>query len=206
MQNDVLITHAKIDRKLFILDLAAPRKVMQVNIQAMMIRGRGKPTHLVSYIKKIRIKQRRFGHVSNARVIRASKLLTRMGDIGKNYDFAEIYSDSKASLLKKSINNPNSIDIDSTKTNIAIETMIKVSKITNSNFDEICKPYIENKQTRVMRRYKPITPTEEKLEEVHIDLSRPHNPPSLSTSMYVAILMCENENIKVVNIVSAIKK
>ena len=37
-----------------------------------------------------------------------------------------------------------------------------------------------------------MTPTSNKLEEVHADLWGPHNPPSQSGSTYAAILMCEH--------------
>lgn len=90
MQDGIPIAHTRRDWNLFILDLAAPRKVIQVNTQAMMTTRQGRPTHLVSCVKKVHIWHKRFGHASNARVIQASKLLTGMGDFGKNYDFAEI--------------------------------------------------------------------------------------------------------------------
>ncbi len=36
-----------------------------------------------------------------------------------------------------------------------------------------------------------MTPAEDKLEEVHVDLWGPHNLPSLSWSTYTSILVCE---------------
>ena len=70
---------------------------------------------------------------------------------------------------------------------------LKASKITDSgsDFDEIYKPYIGSKQTRVVCRQKPMTSTNKKLEEVHVDLWGPHDPASLSGSVYAAILICE---------------
>lgn len=168
---------------------------MQVNMKAMITIGQGRLTHLVSRIKKVCIWHRRFEHPSNVKVIWVLKLLTEMGDFGKNYEVTEIYSDSEASEPEKSFDNPNPINNDSTDADTTIETqhkrLMKASKITDSDFDEICEPYVGSKQTRVVHRYKPMTPVEEKLEEVHVDLWGPHNPASLSSSMYVAILKCE---------------
>ncbi len=195
MQDGVPIAHAKRDRNLFILDLAAARKVMQVNTQAMITTRQGRPMYLVSRVKKVCIWHRRFGHVSNTRVIWVSKLLTEMGDFSENYDPVEIYSDFKASELEESLDSPDLINNDSTNADTAIETqhgrLMKASKITDSDFDEIYEPYMESKQTRVVRRYKPMIPAEEKLEEVHVDLWWSHDLPSLSGSVYAAILICE---------------
>lgn len=151
MQNSISIAYAKKDQNLFILDLAIPRKVMQVNTQGMIITGQGRLMHLISCIKKIHIWHKRFGYASNAKVIRALKLLIGIGDFGENYNLVEIYSDFKASKPEKSRDNPNPIDNNSASTNITIETTMKASKIINSNFDKICEPCVENKQTWVMR-------------------------------------------------------
>ncbi len=118
-----------------------------------------------------------------------------MGDFGENYDLAEIYSDSEASEPEKCLDSPDPINNDSTNADTAIETqhgrLMKASKITDSEFDEMCEPCVGSKQTRVMRQYKPMTPAEEKLEEVHVNLWGPHDPPSLSGSVYTAILIYE---------------
>lgn len=142
----------------------------------MIITGRSKPTHLVSRIKKICIWHRRFGHASNARVIWALKLLTGIGDFSENYDPAEIYSNFEAPKLEKSLNSANLIANNPTDTSTAIKTLhgilMKASKITNTNsdFDEICEPYMGSKQTWVIRWYKPMTLTKKKLEKIHINL------------------------------------
>lgn len=62
-----------------------------------------------------------------------------MRDFGKNYDPTEIYSDSKAFEPEESLDNLNPIDNNFASTNTAIETMMKTSKITDSDFDKICK-------------------------------------------------------------------
>lgn len=88
MQSGQPIAHARRNPNLFILDLATPNKAMQIT-------GRGRHTHLVSKNKKVRVWHRRFGHASNARIIRASKLLTGMGDFNSAYDPTEVYSNSE---------------------------------------------------------------------------------------------------------------
>lgn len=151
MQDGILIVYVKRDWNLFILDSVAFRKSMQVNIQIMMTTRQNKPMHLISYIKKVRIWQRRFEHASNVKVIWALKLLTRMENLGKNYDPAEIYSDSKAFKPEKSLDNPNPTNNNFANTNIVIEmqhkTIMKMSRITNSDFDKICEYCVKSKQT-----------------------------------------------------------
>lgn len=90
------IAHARRDQNLFILDLVTPEKVMQAtNAKAMATVGRSCPTHLVSKNKQVRVWHRQLSHASNARIIRASKLLFGMGNFNAKYDPSEIYSNSE---------------------------------------------------------------------------------------------------------------
>lgn len=132
------------------MDFAILGKVMQVNTQAIIITEWGRPIHLVSHIKKICIWWRRFGYASNIKVIRALKLLTGIKDFSKNCNSAEIYNDSKAFKPEASLDNPNLTDNNSANTNTVIKTMMKISKITNSNFDKICELCMKSKQTWVV--------------------------------------------------------
>ena len=149
MQDGKPIAHARRDRNLFVLDLATPGKIMQVNgiANATTTTGRGRPTHLVSRSKKVRVWQRRFGHASNARIICASKLLTGIGDFSTNYDPAEICSNSEASESEDLIS--DNADLPSEQ-----QITLKASKITDSasDFDKICEPCIGSKQTCVVCR------------------------------------------------------
>lgn len=188
MQAGVPIAHARRDRNLFILDLASPNKAMQVT-------GPGLPTHLVSKNKKVRVWHRSFGHASNARIIRASKLLTGMGSFDNAYDPTEIYSDTEQSESdddeqltdlgqrdnKQPVNPDNQLAIPS--------AMASVLDIPESDFDRICTLCIASKQTRVVIRNKSMTEVKKKLEEVHVDLWGLHYPPSLSGKTYAAILL-----------------
>lgn len=119
-QDGLLIAHAKRDQNLFVLDVAISGKIMQANQLAMITTGQGRPTHLVSRIKKVRIWHRRFGHASNAQVIRALKLVTGMGDFGATYDPTEIYNDSQASDEEETTNvSTNSLTLTYQASNIS---------------------------------------------------------------------------------------
>lgn len=63
--------------------------------KAMMTKGQGRPTLLVSKTKKVRIWHRRFAYASNARIIRVLRLVTGMIDFNVKYNPTEIYSDSE---------------------------------------------------------------------------------------------------------------
>lgn len=55
MQDSVAIMHIRRDRNLFLFNLGALGKVIQVNTQAMIITKWGKPAHPVSCINKVHI-------------------------------------------------------------------------------------------------------------------------------------------------------
>ncbi len=93
-RNGKIVANAKRERNLFTLNLAAPNQAMSA--KAMAIGGKGQPTHFVSQNKQIRLWHRPLVHVSNARVVRASKLLdgVDLGPDNKEYDQAEVFIDS----------------------------------------------------------------------------------------------------------------
>lgn len=102
MRNGKIIAQARRNRNLFTLELAQPGRAMAtiktVSIlpKAMAIHGRGRPTHLVSQNKRIHLWHRRLAHISNVRVVRASKLLDGIQlehDDDKEYDPAEVLID-----------------------------------------------------------------------------------------------------------------
>lgn len=172
MQTGHLITHTKRDRNIFVLEVATPNKAMQIT-------GRGQPTYLVSKSRKIRVWHCRFGHASNAKIIKASKLWTGMGNFSKVYDPTKVYSNSK-----QSNNNPSD--------NKGLVPTAKVSLLVPSpdnNFDSLCTPCIASKQTRIVIKNKPLSKASEKLNEVHVDLWGPHYPLSLLGKTYTAILL-----------------
>lgn len=167
MRKDKVIAHAKRVQNLFTLDLAAPGQAMSVRSRAMTITGRGRPTHLVSQNKRICIWHRRLGHISNARVVRASKLTDgiALGLQDKEYDPAKVLIDSDDS------DDSESSDIETTGApNPAPTPALALANQVNDVLDKLCGPCVGSKSTRVVRRDKSITPTTSKLEEVHADL------------------------------------
>ena len=110
MQDGKPIAYARRDQNIFVLDLDMQGKIIQINgiANTTTTTGQKRSTHLVSRSKKVRVWHRRFGHASNARIIYALKLLTRMGDFSANYDPAEIYSNFEAFKSEDlTINNAN---------------------------------------------------------------------------------------------------
>lgn len=199
MQGGQRTAHARRDRNLFIFDLATPNKVMQATrrSKAMMTQGRERPTHLVSKNKRVRIWHRRFGHASNARVIRASRLLTGMGNFNAEYDPTEIYSDSKESESEDGNTPPPAPSTAPENTLLPVEpesnplttNSARTAVTVDSDFDSLCSPCVASKQTRVVIRNKPMTKVEGKLDEIHVDLWGLYHPASLSGKTYAAILL-----------------
>lgn len=97
MQKRRDIAQIRRDYNLFILDLAMPNKVMQATLpkQAMTAKSRGKPTHLVNRNKQVWVWHQKMVYANNAKIIRASKLLIKMGDFNAKYNSEEVYSNSK---------------------------------------------------------------------------------------------------------------
>lgn len=94
------IANAKRERNLFVLELAAAGAAMAARSlkprRAMAIAGCGRPTHLDSQNKRIRVWHRRLAHASNAQIVRASKLTDGidLNTSNSKYDPAEIFIDS----------------------------------------------------------------------------------------------------------------
>ncbi len=188
MRHMVVIAQAKRHQNLFILDRAISEIVMKVRNLAMTT-GKIRPTHLGSKNKKVQIWHRRLGHASNAQVIMASKLVGCIEIEDKEYDLSEVFIDSDTeddddTLGGLIISDPNA------PPKHRLEFAANASE-TNSDFDHICGLCVGSKSTRVVIWNKNMTPTKEKLEEVHADLWGPHHPASRSKNTYAAILMCE---------------
>lgn len=156
----------------------------------MTITVRGYPTHFVSQNKQICIWHCRLTHISNARVIRASKLVEgiNLALTDKKYDPMEVLINSEDFDMFED-------EITDSQSNVDINPplIIVASAYQDDNeMDKLCAPYIESKSTQVMRQNKTITPTTEKLEKVHTDLWGPHNPLSQSGIVYAAIFICKH--------------
>ena len=161
----------------------------------MAITGRGQPTHLVSQNKRIRLYHCWLAYISNTRVVKASKLVDGidLDNNNKEYNPAEVFIDldnSNISELSDSNEKPL-IQHPSAKTTPS--TVIRRIRTKDSDvLDKLCTPCIGIKSIRVVWKNKSMTPTTDKLEEVHADLWGPYNPPSQSGATYTAILMCKH--------------
>lgn len=192
MREGNIIAHAKRDFDLFLLDLAvsgAAMSVRNLKPKAMAISGRGRPTHLVSTNKRIRVWYGRLAYTSNARVVRTSKLTDGIELNTSNNEYNPIkvridFDDSDAS-------DSDSKDAGSVIQHLA-QTIASCKENDLDNLDKLCTLCVDSKSTRVVRQNKSMTVTTEKLEEVHADLWRPHDSPSRYGSIYSAILMCEH--------------
>lgn len=147
--------------------------------QAMKAQGCRQPTHLASTYKKVQIWHQRMISSSYARIIRASKLLTRMGKFSAEYNPTEVYRNSeqfKSNNQHNIARNPEQLTA-------------FVSHIIDNNFDSLYVSYLSSKQTRVVNRSKLMTEIKKKLKKIYIDFWRPYNLPSLSRITYIAILL-----------------
>lgn len=165
MQNGRVIAHAKRERNLFTLDLAAPSQVMSA--RAMAIRGRGRPSHFESQKKRIRLWHRRLAHANNTRVVRVSKLINGV-DLnlanGKEYDPSEIFIDSYDSETSANENKSpnNSILQPGPAPVLPIDTMTSALNpiCQTKEYEDIdtivklCTPCVGSESTRSVRRNK----------------------------------------------------
>lgn len=201
MKDGKVIAHARKNRNLFTLELAQPGRAMatiktvSIQLRTMAITGGGRPTHLVSQNKRIHLWHRRLAHISNAYVVRASKLVDgiNLDNNNKEYNPAEVLIDSDDSDMSK-LSDPDKKSLTQhPSTKATPTTVVRQIRTEDSDvLDKLCTPCVGSKSTRVVQRNKSMTPTTDKLEEVHANLWGLHDPPSQSSSTYATILMCEH--------------
>ena len=156
------------NKNLFILETKSEK--------AMLVRGRDRPTYLLSPDLQTRLWHRRLGHASNARVAQASKLVDgiNLGEASRQID--ESYSSDSE------LNNNSDKDIDT------CTPIHKTTEQISEEVEELCKAYIENKYTRIVKS-KKMTPTTKRLQKVHADLWGPHELASISGKSYIGLLL-----------------
>lgn len=183
------IANAKRERNLFVLELAAAGAAMAARSlkprRAMAIAGCGRPTHLDSQNKRIRVWHRRLAHASNAQIVRASKLTDGidLNTSNSKYDPAEIFidsDDSDASDSNFDSKTPTANDPKASDPAPIIAAGQENNFDNPDNLDKLCTPCVGSKSTQVVRQNKSMTVTTSKLEEVHADLWGLHDPPSRS--------------------------
>lgn len=179
MRNSKVIAKVKSERNLFTLDLAAPNQAMSARV--IVIREKGCPKHLVSENKRIRLWHQYLAHVSNARVVKTFKLVDGIDISLKKYEAAKIsikeYDSSEVAMISdnsevSSNENESLADIASRPRTAAIPdtNFFSQTRGDNNGIFKLCTLCIGSKSTRIVRWDKSMTPTIDKLEEVHADL------------------------------------
>ena len=148
----------------------------------MVVRGRDRPTHLVSKNRKIRIWHRRLGHASNSKVIRASTLVDGINPQQANYNLFEVFLDldeSEHDINKESkSNNQDTNPIAKTAFSLTLQSSAIdpdrdpdfESLAIDLDLDKLCTICMTSKSTRAVKHHKSMTLASKKLEEVHADL------------------------------------
>lgn len=119
-------------------------------------------------------------HISNARIVRAAKLVNgiRSEWDDKEYNSAEVFLDldnSDTSDCSDQEELPIQESLTQLLTKIAAEVALKTAahqtRIKDfEDLNRLCRPYMRSKLTRKVRRNKGMTATTNKLKEVHADL------------------------------------
>lgn len=135
-------------------------------------------------------------HVSNARVVKASKLVKSI-NLGpaKKYNLTKVFVDSENldnfgddSRVESFLAQQHTLE----EVDLSSVHQIKSSINDNDALDKLCTLYVESKSTRVVRRNKNMTPTTSKLKKMYVNLWGLHDPPSQSGSTYATILISKH--------------
>lgn len=158
-------------RNLFILKTESENKVM-------LMREWGCPTYLLSSSLQIQLWHCRFSHASNVKVVQVSKVIDRINLRKKSGFINKFYSSDSESN--------NNLDINAN----VLTSINKVKKHNSKDAKELCKTYIENKHTRIIKSRK-MTSTIKKLQEVYINLWGPYKLVSILSKNYIGLLLNE---------------
>lgn len=198
MKNREVITRAKRDWNLFTFNLVQPGKAMTVvnkRRKAIAIIGRGRPTHLVSQNKYIRLWHRQLGYISNVHIVRVSKLVDGIDLDMKNkeYDPAEVLLDSDDLDDFNEFNPNNNKAPPLTNTSVPSPKTAVIQQTTSdlNIFDKLCMPYVGSKLSQIVQRDKSMTAITSKLEKMHADLWGLYRSASQSGNSYAGIFMCK---------------
>lgn len=126
------------------------------------------------------------GHASNTQIIRASKLLNRIGSLSNKYNTVEVYNNSEES----DSDYDNFIILNQNYKSPIIFEILEGSTLTTteSNLNSLCELYISSKHTRTVI-HKSMTEVKKNLDKAHVDLWGSHTSPSPSRKIYAAILL-----------------
>lgn len=130
-------------------------------------------------------------YISNARIIRASRLTNGIDLNNKNKQYVPIEvfiesDESNMSDLSEFKESSNNLTPSHTTTALVCRTRVE------DTLNKLCKPCIRSKSSQVIKHNKDMTVITEKLKKIYVDFWGSHNPPSLSKSTYTAILICKH--------------
>ena len=158
--------------------------------KATLVKKRGRSIYLISKNTQIRLWHRRLGHASNTRVIEISKItdsIEIMIDKSQYKNKDKCLSSDYKSEADKDINSTSSENNNKPEPSTATQ----LNQVTDLNeIEELYDSCIKSKHTKI-NRYKRITSTNRRLQEIHTDLWRPHNLRSLSGKIYISLLLNE---------------
>lgn len=142
--------------------------------------------------------------MSNAKVVKISKLVNDVNINLKKYDPAEVsikeYDPSKVAIdldnSKASFNEyelPTNIALGSGEAAVPDTNFTHLIRGNNAGISKLCTPCVGSKSIQIVKQDENMTLIIDKLEEVHTDLWGPHNLPSQFKSMYTVILRCKHK-------------
>ena len=122
--------------------------------------------------------------MSNVRVVLTSKLTDGINIIidGGQVENYRLFSDSEND------SEVENLEPDPTNNNNYSSTLINQVIDSNNVVKQLCNPCIESKYMKIVK-YKKITPTTRKLQEIHVDLWESHNLFSLSGKTYIDLYL-----------------
>lgn len=151
MRNGEIIALARREKNLFVLDLAHSGRAMAIISQkAIATTGRGWPIHLVSQNKWIRLCHWCLVYVSNARVVRAAKLIDgiNFNIEDKGYDPVEVTIDSDDSDMSDpdADSDPHINGLPNTQSASEVAHATKANK-DNDLLNKLCTLCVRSKST-----------------------------------------------------------
>ena len=143
----------------------------------MINQERDQPNYFQSKNLKFKLWYRHFGYASNTRIIQALKLMD------------EIDLDKEEPINANEEQNPNARLENNKNVDSDIDKTVPIHKVMDINNEiELCNICVESKHIKIVKS-KRMTSTTRRLQEIHTDLWRLHNPPSLSRRNYIALFL-----------------
>ena len=159
----------------------------------MLVKGRGRPTYLLSKNPQIKLWHRRLGHASNAKVVEAFKLNDGIDitiEKGQQIQEEPFSFDSNFNDEDKNSEPSPASNTPPTPATMLLNKVTSTGTDPDHSIEQLCDPCIESKHKKIVK-HKKMTPTTSKLEEIHADLWGPHDPSLLSERIYIGLFLNE---------------